>query len=527
MDVSSRPLALRLKVSFCIRERGVLHVRWIRSWPLGRRVTQTPRPGIAEGARAHPNGIFASRLRTLGRLHARHWNSNTPVVREFGPPATTTGSVVKIYCSIPDTPLDTEPTMDVQRTGVHRQKLIRRMLLLSIAFTALAFGAWRVSRLEPAAPSVDRGTVHIDAVKRGPMTRDVRGLGTLIPEQIVWIPAAFESQISEVLARSGTMVRADTPLLLLSNPDMELAAADLEWQVKQAEANLTDLEVKLESQRLDQQAALAGVASTLKQATLTKERDDQLLTHGLKADLEAKISAAKWEELKEKYELDKRRMEISQKSADAQLGAQRVQIEKLKAAYRLKEVQVKQLTIRAGINGVLQELTLQPGQRVKPGDVLAKVAQPTKLMARLQIPETQAKDVLLNQPAAVDTRNGIVPGHVMRIDPNVINGTRTVDCALDGPLPPGAVPDLSVDGTIEIEKLTNVLYVGRPVFGQPNAVVGMFKIDGEGRTASRTTVKLGRISVSVVEVVDGLQEGDQVILSDMSAQDRTDRIRLE
>jgi len=421
--------------------------------------------------------------------------------------------------------------MDVTRKGVARRKRTKLGFVILIIFAAMAVAGWRVSKFQPAAPTVERATVLIDSVKRGPMLRDVHGVGTLVPEDIVWIQAEFEGQASKILVKSGEHVAASTPVLVLSNPDMELAANDLEWQVKQAEANYADLKIRLESNRLDQRSSLASTASNLHQADLTKDRDEQLAKLGLKADLETRLSTAKWEELKEKYELEKERLEIMGESIRAQLDSQQVQIEKLRAARDLKKQQVAQLTIHAGTEGVIQEMTLQAGQRVRPGDVLAKVAQPRKLMARLQIPETQAKDIVLGQAAAIDTRtgdtrNGVIAARVIRIDPNVVNGTRTVDCKLEGTLPAGAVPDLSVDGTVEIERLQDVLFIGRPVFGQPNSQVGLFRLDADGKEALRVAVKLGRSSVSTIEVLEGLKIGDQVILSDLSSQEQNERIRL-
>ncbi|PYT16726.1 MAG: RND transporter [Acidobacteria bacterium] len=416
--------------------------------------------------------------------------------------------------------------MDIKREGVARKKLIRRIIYLTLTAMAVGVITWRLSLLKPAAPTVERATVWIDSVKRGPMLREVRGLGTLVPEDIIWIPAAFDSQVAKILTHSGDDVKPDTVLLVLSNPQMELDANDLEWQVKQAEASYADLKVKLQSQTFDQQSLVASIESDKKQAELTKDRDEQLLKLNLKSELEVKLSVAKWEQLVGKYEMEKKKLEIMKESVEAQLESQKVQIAKLRASYMLKKKQVDDLTIRAGLAGRMQEMTLQVGQRVKPGDVLAKVAQPWRLMARLQIAETQAKDIALNQKAEVDTRNGVVPGHVIRIDASIVNGTRTVDVKLDGPLPSGAVPDLSVDGTIEIERLADVVYVGRPVFGQPNSQVSLFKLDEDGKGATRVVVKLGRSSVNTIEVLEGLKVSDQVILSDMSAQDQNPRIRL-
>src|SRR5215472_10872796 len=416
--------------------------------------------------------------------------------------------------------------MDIKREGVTRRKRIRLAIYVVLILAALSLGSWRLYKLQPAAPTVERATVWVDGVKRGPMLRDVHGIGTLIPEDIIWIPANSDGQVSKVLVESGAKVKPDTVLMVLTNPDMELAANDFEWQIKQAEADLADTRVKLESQRLDQQSLVASVASDLKQAEITKDKDQQLLKMQLKSEIDAKLSTSKWEQLKQKSEIEQKRLEIMSESITAQTDAKKVQIEKLRADRERKKQQVAELTVRAGIEGVVQEITLQPGQRVKTSDVLAKVAQPWKLKAEIKIAETQAKDVQLGQVAQIDTRNGIVPGHVIRIDPNVVNGTVTVDCKLDGPLPPGAVPDLSVDGTVELERLADVVYVGRPVFGQPNSQVSLFKLDDDGKGAARVTVKLGRSSVNSIEIVDGLKVGDQVILSDMSAQDQNSRIRL-
>jgi HlyD family secretion protein len=416
--------------------------------------------------------------------------------------------------------------MDIKREGVARRKMIRRVLYLTVTLGAVAAVGWRINQLKPAAPTVERATVWIDAVKRGPMLREVRGLGTLVPEDILWIPAAFDSQVSKILAQSGDDVKPDKVLLVLTNPDMELAATDLEWQVKQAEANYADLKVRLQSQTFDQQSLVAGAQSDLKQAALTRDKQEQLGKLELAADIDVKLAIARWEQADNKYKMEKQKLDIMKESIDAQLDAQKVQIEKLRAALLLKKQQVAELTVRAGIAGRMQEMTLQVGQRVRPGDVLAKVAQPWKLMARLQIAETQAKDILLGQKAEIDTRNGVIAGRVSRIDASIVNGTRTVDCRLTGALPKGAVPDLSVDGTIEIERLANVVYVGRPVFGQPNSQVSLFKLEPDGQGATRVVVKLGRSSVNTIEVVDGLKVGDQVILSDMSAQDQNPRIRL-
>jgi len=422
--------------------------------------------------------------------------------------------------------------MDVPRgKEVARRKLIRRIIYIALLVAAIPLITWGLSRLKPAAPSVDRATVWIDSVKRGPMVRDVRGLGTLVVEQYMWIPAQFEGRVEKINFLPGAKVPANDVVMVLSNPDMELAAADLEWQIKAAEANLENLRVTLETQQLAQKATTEQVKSDMEQAQLQQDRDSQLTKLGLKSDLDTKLSVAKWQELKGRYALSKEQLDISDKSIQAQVDAQKVQIEKLQAAYKLKKQQVEQLVIRAPSDGTLTQLgvtgtPLEVGMRVAPGTILAKIAQPNKLKATLKIPETQVKDVAIGQVASIDTRNGIIPDHVSRIDPAAVNGTVDVDVKLEGELPSGARPDLSVDGTITLERLSDVVFVGRPVVGQPGAKITLFKLDGEGKEAQRVPVSLGRSSVNNIEVVDGLKVGDQVILSDMSAQDSFNRIRL-
>ena len=416
--------------------------------------------------------------------------------------------------------------MDIKREGVARRKRIRFTIYGILAVAALGAAGWRVSKLEPAAPTVERATVWIDSVKRGPIVIERKGLGKLAPEEIIVIPSLQDGQAIKVPIKSGQRVKPDTVLVVLINPDMELAADDLGWQVKQAEASYADLKVRLQSQRFDQQASVAKAENTLKQASLNKDKDEQLFKLQLQTELNVKLTVANWEQATNQFQTEKQKLDIMKESTDAQLESQKVQIDKLRATWERKKQQLSELTIHAGTEGVVQELTLQVGTRVTSGTVVAKVAQAT-LQAELQIAETQAKDILLGQKASIDTRNGIIPGHVVRIDPNVINGTRTVDCKLDGPLPSGAVPDLSVDGTVEIERLADVVYIGRPVFGQPDSSVSLFKLEPDGKGAARVTVKLGRSSVNTIEVVDGLKVGDQVILSDMSAQDQNPRIRLD
>jgi len=417
--------------------------------------------------------------------------------------------------------------MDVKREGVAKKKMIKRIVILMFVGAGVAVASWQISKLKPAAPTVERATVWIDQVKRGSIVVDRRGLGTLVPENIVQRPAQFDSTVSKILTHSGDEVKPDTILMVLTNPQMEQDAKDLEWQIRQAEAAYQDLKVKLQSSTFDQQSVVDTTQSDLKQAELTKNRDEELLKLNLKAKMDVDISEAKFEQLSGKFKTESQKLAILKDSVNAQLDSSKVQIDKLKDQLALKRQQVTELTIRATIAGKMQEMTLQEGQKVAPGTVLAKIADPKRLMARLNIAETQAKDILLGQKAEIDTRNGIVPGHVIRIDASIVNGSRQVDCSLDGPLPPGAVPDLSVDGTIEIDRMPDVVYVGKPVFGQENSQVSLFKLDEDGKGASRVTVKLGRSSVSTIQILEGLKVGDQVILSDMSQQDDKPRIRLD
>jgi HlyD family secretion protein len=415
--------------------------------------------------------------------------------------------------------------MDIPRESAKRQRRIRRIIYSVVGLIAIGSVTYGLSRLKPAAPSVDKATVWIDTVKRGPMLLEVRGLGTLVPEEIVWIPATSDGRVvSRILP--GVHLKADSVILELKNPELEQAALDAEWQLKAAQAEYNSLKAQLDSQLLDQKAAAATVQAEYRQAVLNAEKDEALAKAGLGADLNSKLSRAKADELTTRNQIEQDRLSVSAASAKAQLDASKAKIEQLRALYELKRAQLERLKVRAGIEGVLQEVPVEVGQQVTTGTILAKVAQPTRLKAELKIPETQAKDVQIGQLASVDTRNGVIPGHVIRIDPAVLNGTVTVDVKLEGPLPPGARPDLSVEGTIEIENLKDVIYVGRPAFGQPNSTVGIFKLDEEGNGASRVQVKLGRSSVNTVEILEGLKPGDRVVLSDMSTWDAFNRIRL-
>ncbi|MBI2689732.1 MAG: HlyD family efflux transporter periplasmic adaptor subunit [Acidobacteria bacterium] len=417
--------------------------------------------------------------------------------------------------------------MDVPREGAAKKRLIKR-IIAGVVVLAVAGGVtYWLGKLQPAAVTVEFSTVWPDTVKRGPMLRNVRGMGTLVPEEILFVPAISEGRVEKIFQRAGAIVRADTILLELSNPELQLAAFDAEWQVKAAEATTRDLKVKLESQRLDQVSAAARVQSEFSQAKLTADRDEALIKLGLKSDLEFKLSKAKADELAGRSKIEDQRVANFAESVEAQLAAQKVQIEKLRAAWDLKKQQVQQLKVRAGAAGVLQQMAVEEGQKVLPGAVLAKVAQPTKLKAELKIAETQTKDLLIGQQATIDTRNGLIPGHVVRIDPAAINGTVTVDVKLEGPLPLGARPDLSVDGSVDLERIADTVYVGRPVYGQPNSTITLFKLVPGTDEAIRVPVKLGRGSVNHVEIVEGLAVGDTVLLSDLSQHDSQNRIKLK
>ncbi|MGA8151839.1 MAG: HlyD family efflux transporter periplasmic adaptor subunit [Terriglobales bacterium] len=410
-----------------------------------------------------------------------------------------------------------------------RQKRRRRIIYAAVGVVLLALVTMGLSRLKPAAPTVERSTVWVDTVKRGSILRQVRGLGTLVPMEgsIQFLPAITDGRVEKILELPGAQVKSDTILLEMSNPQLSQEALDAEWKLKAAEADYKNFQVTLASQVLAQKSLSAQAQSEYSQAKMQSDIDTELAKLGVISELSQKVSSQKTQELSTRNDIEKQRLTNSNEVLIAQLQAKEAEVEEFRALAKLKESQVDRLRVRAGIDGVLQEQTLKIGQFVTPGTVLAKVVQPQRLKAELKIAETQAKDIQLGQPASVDTHNGVIPGHVVRIDPSVVNGTVSVDVALDGALPQGARPDLSVDGTIDLEKMDNVLYVGRPAFGQEQSTVGMFKLEPDGSNAVRAQVKLGRSSVNTVEILQGLKEGDQVILSDMSRWDNFDRIRLE
>jgi HlyD family secretion protein len=415
--------------------------------------------------------------------------------------------------------------MDVPRPKALRNKRIKRAIYVLIAVVAVSFVALGVSRLQPAAPSVEKATVWMDTVKRGPMLRDVRGLGTLVPEELRWIPATRDGIVERINVKIGDAVRADTILLVLSNPELEQSLVDAELQIKAAEADVANTRAQLQSQVINQEIVMAAADAAAKRAKLQADVNQTLASQGLLGDLPLKLSQVDAENSAAQSEMEKKRVAVYAQAAEAQISAAESRIEQLRTAYELKKSQIEQLRVRAGAPGVLQQLPVEVGQRVSPGTILAKVAEPGRLKAELKIAETQVRDIALGQIAQIDTRNGIVRGHVSRIDPAATQGTVTVDVQLEGELPKGARPDLSVDGTVEIERLDNVVYVGRPAYGQADTTVGMFKVMPAGE-AVRAQVKLGRASVNMIEVREGLQVGDQVILSDMSQWDSYDRVRL-
>ncbi len=416
--------------------------------------------------------------------------------------------------------------MDIKREGVGRQKLIRRVALIVIAVIALGATTYGLSRLKPAAPTVESATLWYGTAKRGSMLRQVRGLGTLVPQEILLVPASSEGRVDKRVMLAGTKVTANTIIIELSNPELMSALSDSKWAVKAAEAEMLDLKARLNRERLEQKSKTAQTQSEQVQAQLQYDRDDKLFKEGLAPNLTLMLSKAKAEELTLRLGVERERLLGYDDVIAAQVEAKKVNIEKLRAAYDLKMKQVSDLHVRAGVDGVLQDLPVQVGQRVTLGTVLAKVSQPWRLKTELKIPETQMNEIRIGMPADVDTRNGIIKGEVSRIDPAAVNGTVTVDIRLLGELPQGARPDLSVDGTIEIEKLTDVLYVERPVIGQANATVGLFRVTPDGKEAERVQVKFGRSSVSTIEVTSGLKLGDKVVLSDMSQWDSHNRVRL-
>jgi HlyD family secretion protein len=416
--------------------------------------------------------------------------------------------------------------MDIQRPSNAHAKKIRRIVYVAIAIISVAGVTFGVSRLRPAAPSVDKATTWTDEVKRGPLLIEVHGVGTLVPEDIRWLPAQTDSRVDRIVLHPGALVQPGSVILELTNPELQREVLDAEYQLKAAQADFENLKVQVNSDLLNQKAATAAVRSDYEQAKIQHEVDEKLRAEGIGAEVTAQLSKVKVEQLAIRLQLEEDRTINTADSAKARLMAQQSHVDQQRALYDLKRSQADALHVRAGIQGVLQVVPVEVGQHVTPGTNLARVADPKHLKAEIKIAETQAKDVVLGQKASVDTRNGIVKGQVARIDPSVQNGTVTVDVQFSDPLPYSARPDLSVDGTVEIENLKDVLYVGRPVHGQSDSTIGLFKLLDDGSDAVRVNVKLGKTSVNTVEILQGLKTGDKVILSDMSAWDAVDRIRL-
>jgi HlyD family secretion protein len=419
--------------------------------------------------------------------------------------------------------------MDIQRpASVARNKRLRRVALGLAAILVVTVVSVVLARLRPAAPTVDRATVWVDGVKRGSMLRQVRGLGTLVPvdEARRWIPASTQGRVERIVLRPGAQVTPDTVVLELSDPQAQQLLSDAMQQLRGAEADYAGLKARLDTENLNQRSVAASVEAEYEQARLEREVNEGLAKDGLVSSLILRQSVVRAESLATRNALEKQRLKVAEDSIRAQLQAQQARIDQARALYGLRQQNVDRLRVRAGMHGVLEQVPVEVGQQVQPGANLARVADPTRLKAELRIAETQARDLAIGQRADVDTRSGIIPGRVIRIDPSAQNGTVTADVALEGELPRGARPDLSVDGTIELERLDNVLYVGRPAFGQEQSTVGLFRLDPATGEATRVQVKLGRSSVNTIEVLAGLAEGDQVVLSDMSAWDQFDRVRL-
>ncbi len=415
--------------------------------------------------------------------------------------------------------------MDIPRAPAQRGR--KRLIYGGITLLVVLMTTLGLSRLKPAAPRVDRTAVWIDSVQRGPLVIEVRGPGTLVPERVRWISAVTAGRVERRLAEPGQAVTPETVLLVLSNPDVQLEALESERQLTAAQADRVDLQTDLVTQRLNQQATVATARAAYLDAKRNAEAAEGLATKELISTIEASRAHDKVEELETRYQVEEQRLAVMTGAADSQLALQRAQVGRLRAVTDFQRGRIRSMQVKAGANGILQELPLEVGQWAQSGATLARLVEPGRLKAVLRIPETQAKDVSLGQPAAIDTRNGVVEGRVSRIDPAVQNGTVTVDVSLEGELPRGARPDLSVDGTIQVERLDKVLHVGRPAYGQANSTVGLFKLIEDGGSALRINVRLGRTSVNTVEILGGLQPGDKVIISDMSRWDSFERVRVE
>ena len=417
--------------------------------------------------------------------------------------------------------------MDIKRAPKSKiKKKIRNAVMIVIGIAGIGGITYGLTKLKPAAPTLDRSTAVIETVKRGEMVRDVRGNGTLVPDITRWVPAPADGRVERILLKAGVEVTSASVIAELSNPQLEQQATDTELQVKAAEADLENLKVRLESDSMTQKAAIATINSQYSQAKLQLDADEVLAKEKLVAELQLKISRVSVEDLANRLKVEQERLAVSARSTKAQMNAAASRLDQLRALAALRRHDVDALKVRAGTTGVLQQVLITEGQQVTPGTNMARVADPTSLKAVLRVPETQIKDMRVGQSVIVDTRNGLINGQVSRIDPAAREGTFEIDVSLNGPLPASARPDLSVDGTIELERLADVLKVGRPAFGQAQQTIGMFVLTPDGSEAERRQVKLGRNSVSTIEIIEGLREGEQVIISDTSALDSYNRIRI-
>lgn len=417
--------------------------------------------------------------------------------------------------------------VDVPRKDHARKKRTKKIIYGLLIVLFLVIVTWGVYRLEPAAPSIDRSSVWLGKVERGSMVIEVRGPGTLVPEEERWVAASTAGRVEKIIVLPGSKVTKNTVLMVLGNPELERDALDAELQLEAGVAELEDLQVELQRRTLEQQALAASVKADFLQKSLEADLNEELAREGLISDLTLKLSRLSAEEAEKRHQLEKERLRINERSVKARIDAKEAEISRIRGLYQLRKKQVDMLKVKAGIGGVLQQTPVEVGQLIPVGGILGKVAVPGRLRAELRIPETQAKDVIVGLSASIDTRNGVIPGEVIRVDPAATQGTVTVDVALKGDLPLGARPDLNVDGTVQISYLEDVVKMGRPVFGQPNSTIGIFKLVQDTNEAIRTSIRLGSTSVTTVQVLEGLREGDEVILSDTSAFDGYDKIRIE
>ena len=421
--------------------------------------------------------------------------------------------------------------MDIARPDIRKKKRRRQIVIGCLVAVVVAGAAWGVMHLKPAIPTVDASVIWPETVKRGDMTVQVRGLGTLVPreESIRLIPAQTDATVVSIRVLPGAMVKPDTVVMILSDPQLQQELLNAQLAVKGAQADYRNLQAQLQNTLMGTKSTAAQVDAQYSQAKLTADTDEQLYKLGVisgEQEYQAKSTA---EQLTTQHQLSEEQLKVQQQSIEVQLASEQTKIDQAKAQLDLYQKQEEALNVTPGIAGVLASLPspVSVGQHITAGTSVAEVIIPNQLKASLQIAETQANNIQLGQPAEIDTHNGIVPGHVTRIDPSVLNGTRTVDVALDGPLPSGAVPDLSVDGTIDLAQLHDVLHVGRPAFGNADSTISLFRINPDGKTATRVQVKVGQASVTEIQILSGLKEGDRVILSDMSRYDNTDEVRLD